>query len=62
METVAVLLALYCALRFAALSYVAVYMGSFDSRIVFSTYTAGIVFSVVLIAHEVARWWRGRAR
>jgi hypothetical protein len=47
---VACVFGLYALLRFAALSYVAVYMGSFDYRMVFSYYAAGILIAVPFIA------------
>jgi hypothetical protein len=51
---------LYWLLRLAALSYVAVYMGAFDSRMVFSLYTAGI-FLALPFAAETYALFRGKA-
>jgi hypothetical protein len=54
-ETIATILALYSFLRFAALTYVAVYLGTFDPRIAFASYTAGLFFAVPLLAVALAR-------
>jgi hypothetical protein len=48
--------ALYCGLRLAALSYVAVFLGAFDPRMMFSLYTAGMLFALPLIADAVGTW------
>jgi hypothetical protein len=46
--------ALYSVLRLATLSYVAVYLGSFDSRMMFSLYAAGVFLAPTLISDAVA--------
>jgi hypothetical protein len=48
--SVAMIVALYLSFRIAALSYVAVYLGRFDSRIVFSTYVVGTLLALPLLA------------
>jgi hypothetical protein len=45
---------LYSFLRMAALSYVAVYMGAFDPRMMFSTYAAAVVLALPFIADTFA--------
>ena len=43
----------YSAARLLALTYVATYFGPFDPRIIFSTYTAALIFCPVAIAEAV---------
>lgn len=43
----------YSALRLLALAYVATFIGPFDPRIVFSTYTAALLFCPVAIAEAI---------
>jgi hypothetical protein len=47
----------FSALRLAALSYVAVFMGPFDSRMVFVTYTGALLCSVLAIAEVFRAAW-----
>ena len=50
---VAIVFTIYTAVRLAALSYVAAYLGRFDSRIIFSTYVVVILIAPLLIADAV---------
>lgn len=50
---VAILFTIYTAARLAALSYVAVYLGRFDTRIIFSTYVVVLLIAPLLIADAV---------
>ena len=50
---VALIFGLYSLLRFAILSYVAVFMGAFDPRMMFSTYTAGTFLALPFLYDTV---------
>lgn len=57
---VALVFGAYSLLRLAALSYIAVYMGTFDSRMVFSTNVLGTVLALVLLADSARAAAAGR--
>lgn len=47
----------YSAARLLALTYVSTYFGPFDPRIIFSTYTAALIFCPVTIAEAVRQYF-----
>jgi len=46
----------FALLRLAALAYVAVFLGPFDSRIFFATYSAALILAPAVIADAYAEW------
>jgi hypothetical protein len=50
---IGIIFGLYCLIRLAALSYVAVYMGPFDPRMVFSIYAAAVLLALPFIAETI---------
>jgi hypothetical protein len=52
----------YAALRQAALAYLAVYMGHFDPRLVFPTYSAVLLIAPLMIAEGLTALWKARLR
>jgi hypothetical protein len=53
---IGVLAGSYVLLRLAALSYVAVFLGPFVSRVVFATYTLSVIIALPFIADTVSAW------
>jgi hypothetical protein len=52
--------ALYSVIRLAALTYIAVYLGAFTSRIVFSTYTLSILVALPFTVETIQAWRKAR--
>jgi hypothetical protein len=57
---IGVIVGLYALFRLAALTYVAVFLGPFTSRIVFSTYTVSILVALPFIVETISAWRRTR--
>lgn len=57
---IGVIVGMYAIFRLAALAYVAVYMGPFVSRIVFSTYIVSILVALPFIAETATAWRKAR--
>ena len=57
---IGVVVGLYALFRLAALTYVAVFLGPFTSRIVFSTYTVSILVALPFIVETISAWRRTR--
>jgi hypothetical protein len=51
---------LYFLARLAVLSYVAVFMGPFVPRFVFSTYAVGLLLALPLVTHGLIAWRRSK--
>jgi hypothetical protein len=57
---IGVIVGLYGLLRLATLAYVAVYLGPFTSRIVFSTYAVAVLIALPFIAETISAWRRAK--
>ena len=58
---VGIIVASYSLLRLAALAYVAVFLGPFSERIMFSTYMVSILIALPFVAETLSAWWRAKS-